>query len=130
MPVAPFMSIWPLFSVEKRAHRHLLTRKRALKCENETIFISRRKNTKVYRFVYLRIIRTSYHKNMCFLRLWTASSDRYWVCNVSLHDAYTSSIHVFSVWVLTRALLGLVRTLPSAGGGRIGPPIYLGNQQT
>ena len=31
----------------------------------------------------------------------------------------------------TRALLGLVRTLPSAGGGgRIGPPIYLGNQQT
>ena len=34
---------------------------------------------------------------------------------------------------LTRALLGLVRTLPSAGGGgggRIGPPIYLGNLQT
>ena len=33
---------------------------------------------------------------------------------------------------LTRALLGLARTLPSAGGGgRIGPPpIYLGNQQT
>ena len=33
---------------------------------------------------------------------------------------------------LTRALLGLVRTLPAAGegGGRSGPPIYLGNQQT
>ena len=34
------------------------------------------------------------------------------------------------VSLLTRALLGLVRTLPSAGGGRIGPPIYLENQQT
>ena len=31
---------------------------------------------------------------------------------------------------LTRALLGLVRTLPSAGGGRIGPPPHLSRKPT